>query len=103
MLKKFDPEIIQSYLEDNSGLKGGYADFVAIPDSEAEASDVLKRMNSPVTPAGAGTSVTGARIPFGGAVLSLEKLNKIIDIKKDKDGASAILQAGVLLQDIEKA
>ena len=31
----------------------------------------------PVTIAGAGTGVTGARVPFGGWVLSLEKLNRL--------------------------
>jgi hypothetical protein len=31
----------------------------------------------PVTISGAGTGVTGARVPFGGWVISLEKLNRL--------------------------
>lgn len=104
MLKKSDPDVIQSYLEDNSGLTGGHAEFVAIPESESEISDFLKSSNSPVTPSAGGTGVTGARIPFGGAALSLEKLNKIIEIKKEPDGGGyAVLQPGVILENLELA
>jgi len=53
---------------------------------------------TPVTVAGAGTGVTGARVPFGGWVLSLEKLNAI-EIHK----GHAIAGPGVLLRDLQTA
>ena len=52
----------------------------------------------PVTIAGAGTGLTGARVPFGGWVLSLEKLNAI-EIRT----GLAVVGAGALLGDIHAA
>jgi len=52
----------------------------------------------PVTLAGAGTGVTGARVPFGGWVLSLEKLTRL-----EIHPGYAIAAAGVLLRDLHAA
>jgi FAD/FMN-containing dehydrogenase len=52
----------------------------------------------PVTIAGAGTGVTGGRVPQRGALLSLEKLNRL----EIRDGR-AIAGAGVLLADLHAA
>lgn len=52
----------------------------------------------PVTVAGAGTGVTGARVPFGGWVLSLEKLNRI-----EVRPGHAIVGPGALLRDLHAA
>jgi len=52
----------------------------------------------PVTIAGAGTGITGARVPLGGWVLSLERLNWL-----EVRPGSAISGAGVLLRDIHAA
>ncbi len=102
MLIKKDKDIIASYLEDYSNLKGGFAEAVAIPETESEIINLLKeasRKKTPVTISGAGTGVTGGRIPFGGIVLSLEKLNKIISIEKHDAGGKAVIQAGVPIED----
>ena len=43
-------------------------------------SAILREASStktPVTIAGAGTGITGGRVPFGGIVVSLEKFRKI--------------------------
>ncbi len=101
MLIKKDKDIIASYLEDYSNLKGGFAEAVAIPETESEIINLLKeasRKKTPVTISGAGTGVTGGRIPFGGIVLSLEKLNKIISIEKHGASGMAVVQAGVTLE-----
>ena len=52
----------------------------------------------PLTIAGAGTGVTGGRVPHGGWVLSLERLNSIY-IRK----GYAVCGAGALLQDLQAA
>ncbi len=106
MIIKKDPLSFQSYLEDSSNLKGGYARYVVIPQSVEEISSVLKDANSkktPVTISGAGTGQAGARIPFGGLVLSTEKLNAIKDIKKLDEGGYAVLEPGVLIKDLKEA
>ena len=51
-----------------------------------------------VTIAGAGTGITGARVPFGGWVLSLEKLTRL-----EVHPGFAIAGAGVLLRDLHAA
>ncbi len=108
MLEKRDPDVIQSYFEDNSGLTGGYAEAVAFPENEGELSEFLRRADErrlPVTVSGGGTGVCGARIPFGGVVISMEKMNRISKIEK---GASAeigyaVVQPGVRVEDFTKA
>jgi D-lactate dehydrogenase (cytochrome) len=50
---------------------------------------------------GARTGTVGGAIPFGGYVLSLEKLNKIKGV--DRDGMRVVVEPGVLLGDVQKA
>ncbi|HEX4771174.1 MAG TPA: FAD-binding oxidoreductase [Bryobacteraceae bacterium] len=67
------------YLTDASGFIG-YADDVFIPANEAEIVAILQTASqrcTPITVAGAGSGLTGARVPQGGAVLSLEKFRKL--------------------------
>lgn len=104
MIIKNDPDIIVSYLEDSSNMKGGYAREVVFPENAGELSDLLKRANSekvPVTISGGGTGTTGSRIPFGGIVVSTEKLNRISDVSGED--MTAGVQAGALVEDLKKA
>ncbi len=71
--------VSSDYLADASGFKG-FADQVFVPSSEAEVVVVLQTVcqeRTPVTVAGAGSGLTGARVPQGGAVLSVERLRKL--------------------------
>lgn len=108
MLEKRDPDIIKSYFEDNSGLKGGHAESVFFPENEGELSEFLGQANErkvPVTISGAGTGVCGARIPFGGVVISMERMNKLLKIEKEAGGEEgyAIAQPGIVVEDFRKA
>ncbi len=104
MLIKNDPDIINSFLEDYSNIKGGFCDEVMFPETEEELSSALvdcSKAGIPVTISGAGTGVTGGRIPFGGKVISLAKLNRIKYIKPLKNGgAETLVGAGVVLEDL---
>jgi len=104
MLIKRDPDTLKNYLEDSSNLKGGHADGIAIPESIEELAAFLREADSkkaPVTISGGGTSTTGSRIPFGGMVISLERLKRIFGVSV-KDMAAS-LQTGVLVDDLKKA
>ncbi|MBU0672007.1 MAG: FAD-binding oxidoreductase [Candidatus Margulisbacteria bacterium] len=104
MLKKTDPDIIKGYLEDSSNLSGGQADGAYIPESEKDIAEALKECNNkkiPLTVSAGETGTTGGCIPFGGWVLTTQKLNKIITI--DKGQKSALVQPGVTLEEIEKS
>jgi len=98
MIAIFDPSDLQPYLHDASNMSGGSAVSVVIPDNENEVATALaaaSKANTPVTIAGAGTGIVGGRIPFGGIVLSTERLNAIRCIDADH----GIAGAGVILND----
>jgi FAD/FMN-containing dehydrogenase len=68
-----------AYLTDASGFQG-HAERLFVPATEAEVLEVLAeatRTGTPVTVAGAGSGLTGSRVPLGGWVLSLEKFRKL--------------------------
>jgi len=72
-----------------------------IPTDEPEVAATLREAAAgrvPVTIAGAGTGVTGGRVPFGGWVLSLERFNRL-----EIQPGHAIAGAGVLLRDLHAA
>ena len=81
------------------------ADIVVRPNSTAETAAVLKLADSariPVTARGGATGLCGGCVPaFGGIVLSMEKMNRIVDI--DPANQMAVVEAGVTLRDFEKA
>src|ERR1700683_2922633 len=71
--------VAPQYLTDASGFQG-FADQVFAPADEAGVLEVLQRANrdrTPITVAGAGSGLTGARVPQGGVVLSLEKFRRM--------------------------
>ena len=93
-------EVALAYLEDASGFRG-YAERLIVPADEASVVAALGEASSaevPLTIAGAGTGVTGARVPMGGWVLSLEKLTRL-----EIGQGYAIAGAGVLLRDLDLA
>jgi glycolate oxidase len=73
-------------------------DGVIFPGGSEEISLVLKMANAerfPVTPRGAGTGFTGGSVPVeGGVVLSLERMNRVIDI--DAANLTAQVEPGVV-------
>ncbi len=105
MLKKItDQSIIAGYLEDSSNLTGGSADGLYLPQNEAEAKEALLECaakKEPLTFSAAQTGTTGGCIPFGGNILSVQKLNKIIEIDQIKK--TALIQSGVTLEELAKA
>lgn len=104
MIIKTDVDTMRSYFEDSSNLKGGHADKVLIPESYEEVVSCLKEADSnkvPITISAGGTATTGSRVPFGGIVISMERLNKILSVSEQ--GMVAIVQAGVSVEDLKNA
>lgn len=100
MIKKTDQEQIQNYLSDASNTKG-YCDAVFIPENEADVKEIFKEAfnsKTPVTISGNRTGLTGAAVPFGGNVISTEKLNKVIDHDENK----ILVEPGLILSDLQK-
>ena len=94
------PQPDSPYLADASGYRGS-AEKIFLPRSEAEVAEILREATAqrkPVTIAGAGTGVTGARVPHAGWLLCLEHLARI-----DVFDGYAICGPGVLLRDLHAA
>ncbi|MCR6692750.1 MAG: FAD-binding oxidoreductase [archaeon YNP-LCB-003-016] len=75
-----DPKVIENYVRDESVIIIGKADEVVFPRDEKQIAEVLKEANRRgvrVTISGAGTGITGSRVPLGGIVLSTEMLTEV--------------------------
>lgn len=70
---------LSRYLEDSSGYHGE-AEKVLLPSSVAEVREIVQHATAtrvPITIAGAGSGLTGARVPHEGWVVSLERFRAI--------------------------
>jgi glycolate oxidase len=100
-----DNDILAAYAKDET------SDLSAMPDIlvRAETTDDVSRTlgfchahSVPVIPRGAGTGVTGGAVPVnGGVVLSLEKMNRIIEI--DRENMVAVVEPGAITSHVQDA
>jgi glycolate oxidase len=85
--------------------KGSSADLVVLPGSTAEVSQITKLCHDervPIVARGAGTGYTGGAVPTrGGVVLSLERMNHILEI--DQLNLLARVQPNVITGDLQDA
>lgn len=86
-------------------LKPISPDVVIMPADTESVSKIMKLASEhriPVTPRGAGTGVCGGAVPiYGGIVLSLERMNKMLEI--DRDNFLASVEPGVIYNDLCQA
>ncbi len=80
-------------------------EVVVFPENTQQVAAVVKLANRElisVVPRGAGTGLACGAVPlYGGIVLSLEKMNKIIEI--NTENLYMIVEAGVRTEDVQKA
>lgn len=100
-----EEEELARYSQDESGRFYAHMPEVVVRvESTEEISKVLKLADEnliPVTPRGAGSGVVGGAVPiYGGIVISLEKMNQILEI--DKVNLVAIAEPGVVTNDLCK-
>jgi len=94
------PELDSPYLTDASGYRGS-ADRIILPHDEDELAEVLREAGdsqTPVTIAGAGTGLTGGRVPHAGWLISMERFSRL-----QINPGFAVCGAGVLLRDLQAA
>lgn len=99
---KTDGDSLIGYLTDASNIPGGHAECVYLPETAEEVAQVVREANElgvPLTVSGARTGTVGGAIPFGGRVVSLERLNKI---SVNTDARTATVGAGAILADLQK-
>lgn len=78
-------------------------DIVLLPCSSEEVSKIMKlasRLDLPVTPQGGRTGLSGGALPVhGGLVLSLLRMNKILEI--DQKNMQVVVEPGVIAEDLQ--
>ena len=101
------PERTADYSHDEFSLReiAREPEIVAMPETEHQVSEILRLATErkvPVTPRGGATGLCGGCVPaFGGIVLSLERMSRILEI--DVDNQMAVTEAGVRLSDFARA
>ncbi|MBC8014742.1 MAG: FAD-binding protein [Sporomusaceae bacterium] len=101
-----DKEKMEMYSRDETSDKlwEKMPEVVIKPENAQQISEVVKLANRemiPITPRGGGSGLAGGAVPMhGGMVLSLEKMNKIIEI--DIENLFMVLEPGVTTGDVQK-
>ncbi|HXF43740.1 MAG TPA: FAD-binding oxidoreductase [Pyrinomonadaceae bacterium] len=101
MQVKNDPEQFTDYLKDASNLSGGIAERIYFPETESEISQAVAEASEKfgsITVSGGRTGTVGSAVPFSGAVISLERLGKIISLDAEKKTIE--VQPGVRLSEL---
>jgi len=100
-----DRDILGQYARDETSDLEAYPDLVVRVDSAADVSLTMRICNDyriPLTPRGAGTGVTGGAVAVnGGVLMSLERLNRILEI--DGENMVAVVEPGAITGTIQKA
>ncbi|HYH15849.1 MAG TPA: FAD-linked oxidase C-terminal domain-containing protein [Flavisolibacter sp.] len=100
-----DEEILSQYASDQTEDLHFLPDVVIKPRTAEEISAILKICNQfkiPVTPRGGGTGLSGGALPhMGGVLLSIERMNSILEI--DERNLQVITEAGVITEVLQDA
>ncbi len=99
-----DPEALAPHLVESRGLYRGHALALVEPGTTEEVAAVVAacaEARVPVTAQGGNTGLVGGGVPFGGIVLSLNRLNRLRAV--DPLGASMTVEAGMILADVQAA
>lgn len=97
-----DPDILASYNQDALGLKGNFQGVLR-PASEEEIAEMIKEASdkgTKLTPQGLRTSLTGASISQEGLALSLEKMDRILDL--DPKSQIVVVEPGLITGTLKK-
>lgn len=99
-----DKESLENYSHDETEDLSFLPEVVLKPASAQEISSILKYCNEkiiPVTPRAAGTGLSGGALPvMGGVLLSIERLNKILEI--DERNLQVITEPAVITQVLQE-
>ncbi len=96
---------LEKYSHDETEDLIFYPEAAVLPVSAEEVSALVKLCNEeliPITPRGAGTGLSGAALPvYGGLVISLERMNKLIKI--DERNLQAHVEPGLITEELINA
>jgi D-lactate dehydrogenase (cytochrome) len=84
-------------LKDESRMSG-YAQSISFPRSTEDVSQILKSTDQKVTIQGNRTGLAGGAVPYGGHILNITRMTKILSLEDN----IVHCQAGLLLSDLTK-
>jgi glycolate oxidase len=100
----FDKMEMYSHDETNIEHYAHMPEVVVTPESTEQVAKIMRIATKyviPVTPRGAGSGLSGGAIPvYGGIVLSVERMNRILEI--DKENLAVTSEAGVITNDLNE-
>jgi len=100
-----DEESLNNYAHDETENLHFLPDIVIKPRTTTEISQIMALCNEhkiPVTPRGAGTGLSGGALPhLGGVLLSMERMNSIIEI--DERNLQVTTESGVITEVLQNA
>lgn len=100
-----DRDVLEAHARDGTEGLVGWPSALVRAGSSAEVASVLSFCDGrriPVTPQGGRTSLSGGAVPLlGGVALSLERLDRILEI--DEENGVAVVEAGVITQTLQEA
>jgi len=88
MIRIKDESLIEKYLTDESRIIKGKAEEVILVENENEIIEILKEANFKkikITVSGAGTGITGSRVPLGGIIISMENFTRVVSKQKNNE------------------
>lgn len=97
-----DPDILEGYLTDASNVRG-HAEALVRPANTDEVAEVVRHCQGegiPLTVTAGRTSTTAAPVPFGGWLLSTERLTRILHVGHDTASAEAGVFLGAFQREI---
>ena len=95
----------EEYLRDES-KKIGHADSISFPENHEQICQIMAQLyedGTSVTVQGSRTGLAAAAVPFGGHVLNLSRMDKVIGMRQEDDRFYITVQPGVILQKLNKS
>ncbi|MEW5803825.1 MAG: FAD-binding oxidoreductase [bacterium] len=93
------------YIQDESHLDSGSAEAVYLPACEDEIRLLLSRFHrtgTPVTISGSRTGVVGGAVPQGGVIISTERMNRVLGMRRQGTDWLIKVEPGVILKDLQR-
>jgi glycolate oxidase len=100
-----DQKMLEKYSRDKvPGPYGHLPEAAVLPKTAREIAEIVKLANRemiPVTPRAAGSGLSGGAVPvYGGILLSVERMNAIIEI--DDQNLMAVVEPGVITNKLDE-
>jgi len=100
-----DQKVLEKYARDKvPGPYGHMPEVAVLPKAAQEIADIVKLANRemiPITPRAAGSGLSGGAVPiYGGILLSVERMNAVIEI--DDRNLMAVVEPGVVTNKLDQ-